>query len=156
MSFIRNRRVGLLKSDNPVLVIFVYLCTVYTIQDVCLNNVPSLNETEACDIFDALRHNTSLTKLSVVNCDVSSILVLILIMHCIHMIGLSREGPDIEILVKLNIRHNKSNHYQLKLDRETVLSSPIFLQIKEGFHDNSQISGQDIKLAGYPVLSDIC
>jgi len=41
------------------------------LKDVCLNNVPSLNETEACEIFDTLRNNTNLTKLSVVNCDIN-------------------------------------------------------------------------------------
>lgn len=39
-------------------------------KDVNLNNIPGIEEREVCDLFDTLRKNTSLTKLSVVNCEV--------------------------------------------------------------------------------------
>ena len=37
-----------------------------------LNNVSHIEEKQVCDIFDSLRKNRNLTRLSVVNCDVSS------------------------------------------------------------------------------------
>merc|ERR1719495_7299 len=39
-------------------------------KDVILNNVP-VSEKMMCDIFEALRHNDKLTKLSACNCDIS-------------------------------------------------------------------------------------
>jgi len=41
------------------------------IKDVCLNNVAKMDETEICDIFDTLRTNKSLTKLSVCHCEIN-------------------------------------------------------------------------------------
>jgi len=40
-------------------------------KDVCLNNLGGISEKMMCDIFDALRNNDQLTKLSAVNCDIS-------------------------------------------------------------------------------------
>ena len=40
-------------------------------KDVNLNNIGGIEEREICDIFDTLRKNTSLTKLSVVNCEIN-------------------------------------------------------------------------------------
>ena len=42
------------------------------VKDVNLNNISGIEEKQICEIFDALRKNRSLTKLSVVNCDVST------------------------------------------------------------------------------------
>ena len=42
------------------------------VKDVNLNNISGIEEKEMGEIFDALRKNSSLTKLSVVNCDVST------------------------------------------------------------------------------------
>ena len=41
------------------------------LKDVNLNNVAHMEEKQVCDIFDSLRRNKNLTRLSVVNCDVS-------------------------------------------------------------------------------------
>ena len=41
------------------------------LKDVNLNNVAHIEEKQVCDIFDSLRRNKNLTRLSVVNCDVS-------------------------------------------------------------------------------------
>lgn len=41
------------------------------VKDVCLNNVGRLEEKEVCDIFDTLRTNSNLTKLSIVNCEIN-------------------------------------------------------------------------------------
>ena len=43
------------------------------VKDVNLNNISGIEEKQMCEIFDALRKNSSLTKLSVVNCDVSKL-----------------------------------------------------------------------------------
>jgi hypothetical protein len=45
------------------------------LKDVCLNNLPGITEQQICDIFDALRNNDQLTKLSVCNCDISDFAV---------------------------------------------------------------------------------
>ena len=42
------------------------------IKDVNLNNVSGIEEKQICEIFDTLRKNKNLSKLSVVNCDVST------------------------------------------------------------------------------------
>ena len=42
-------------------------------KDVNLNNISNIEEKQMCDIFDSLRKNQSLTRLSVVNCDVSKV-----------------------------------------------------------------------------------
>ena len=42
------------------------------LKDVNLNNVAKIEEKQVCDIFDSLRRNKNLTRLSVVNCDVSN------------------------------------------------------------------------------------
>ena len=42
------------------------------LKDVNLNNVANIEEKQVCDIFDSLRRNKNLTRLSVVNCDVSN------------------------------------------------------------------------------------
>ena len=41
------------------------------LKDVNLNNVSGIEEKQICEIFDSLRANKSLTRLSGVNCDVS-------------------------------------------------------------------------------------
>jgi len=41
------------------------------VKDVNLNNIAGMEEREFCDLFDTLRKNTSLTKLSVVNCQIN-------------------------------------------------------------------------------------
>ena len=41
------------------------------LKDVNLNNVGGIEEKQMCEIFDSLRRNKNLTRLSVVNCDVS-------------------------------------------------------------------------------------
>ena len=41
------------------------------LKDVNLNNIANIEEKQMCEIFDSLRSNKSLTRLSVVNCDVS-------------------------------------------------------------------------------------
>ena len=46
------------------------------IQDVSLNNLSGVTEQMMCDIFDALRNNDQLTKLSACNCDVSFSIIL--------------------------------------------------------------------------------
>ena len=43
------------------------------LKDVNLNNISNIEEKQMCDIFDSLRKNQSLTRLSVVNCDVSKV-----------------------------------------------------------------------------------
>jgi hypothetical protein len=43
------------------------------VKDVNLNNISGIEEKQICEIFDALRKNKNLTKLSVVNCDVSAL-----------------------------------------------------------------------------------
>lgn len=40
-------------------------------KDVCLNNVAGISEQLFCDIFNAIKNNDQLTKLSACNCDVS-------------------------------------------------------------------------------------
>jgi len=40
-------------------------------KDVCLNNLGNMSEKMLCDIFEAVRNNDKLTKLSAVNCDIS-------------------------------------------------------------------------------------
>jgi len=40
-------------------------------KDVCLNNIGGMSEKLLCDMFDALRTNDKLSKLSAVNCDIS-------------------------------------------------------------------------------------
>ena len=42
------------------------------VRDVNLNNISGIDEKQMCEIFDTLRKNRNLTKLSVVNCDVST------------------------------------------------------------------------------------
>ena len=39
--------------------------------DVNLNNVSGIEEKKICEIFDSLRKNNNLDRLSLVNCDVS-------------------------------------------------------------------------------------
>eukprot|EP00088_Acartia_fossae_P028361 TRINITY_DN2915_c0_g1_i4.p1 TRINITY_DN2915_c0_g1~~TRINITY_DN2915_c0_g1_i4.p1 ORF type:complete len:345 (+),score=157.25 TRINITY_DN2915_c0_g1_i4:79-1113(+) len=46
-----------------------------SLQDVCLNNLTNITEQQMCDIFDALRNNDKLTKLSACNCDISDFAV---------------------------------------------------------------------------------
>lgn len=46
-----------------------------SMKDVCLNNLSGLTEQMMCDIFDALRNNDQLTKLSACNCDISDFAV---------------------------------------------------------------------------------
>jgi len=41
------------------------------LNDVSLNNIHGISEQQMCDIFDALRNNDKLTKLSACNCDIS-------------------------------------------------------------------------------------
>ena len=41
------------------------------LKDVNLNNVGGIEEKQMCEIFDSLRRNKNLARLSVVNCDVS-------------------------------------------------------------------------------------
>ena len=44
------------------------------LKDVNLNNVAEAREEQTiCDLFDSLRNNNNLTKLSVVNCEVNSV-----------------------------------------------------------------------------------
>ena len=42
-------------------------------KDVCLNNIAGISEELFCEIFNAVRNNDQLTKLSACNCDVSSL-----------------------------------------------------------------------------------
>jgi len=42
-----------------------------SLNDVSLNNIHGISEQQMCDIFDALRNNDKLTKLSACNCDIS-------------------------------------------------------------------------------------
>ena len=42
-------------------------------KDVCLNNISGISEEQFCEIFNAVRNNDQLTKLSACNCDVSSL-----------------------------------------------------------------------------------
>ena len=42
------------------------------LKDVNLNNIANIEEKQMCEIFDSLRSNKNLTRLSVVNCDVST------------------------------------------------------------------------------------
>ena len=60
------------------------------LKDVNLNNVAGLEERQICEIFDSLRRNSSLTKLSVVNCDVSYSAVLPL-----HTVNKHQHAPNI-------------------------------------------------------------
>jgi len=46
-----------------------------SLKDVSLNNLPGMTEQQMCDIFDALRNNDQLTKLSACNCDISDFAV---------------------------------------------------------------------------------
>ena len=46
--------------------------------DVNLNNVSGIEEKKICEIFDSLRKNNNLNRLSLVNCDVSNVIALIL------------------------------------------------------------------------------
>lgn len=47
-----------------------------TVKDVNLNNVAGgMEEQQMCDLFDTLRNNKNLTKLSVVNCDINDFAV---------------------------------------------------------------------------------
>jgi len=50
------------------------------VKDVNLNNISGIEEKQICEIFDALRKNRSLTKLSVVNCDINDFSVSTLIL----------------------------------------------------------------------------
>lgn len=47
----------------------------HEVKDVNLNNIAGIEEKQMCEIFDALRKNSSLTKLSVVNCDINDFAV---------------------------------------------------------------------------------
>merc|ERR1712133_95490 len=44
-------------------------------KDVCLNNVAGISEQLFCDIFNAIKNNDQLTKLSACNCDLSDFAV---------------------------------------------------------------------------------
>merc|ERR1711902_197597 len=44
-------------------------------KDVCLNNIAGISEQLFCDIFNAVRNNDQLTKLSACNCDLSDFAV---------------------------------------------------------------------------------
>jgi len=44
-------------------------------KDVCLNNIAGISEQQFCDIFNAVRNNDQLTKLSACNCDLSDFAV---------------------------------------------------------------------------------
>jgi len=46
-----------------------------SLKDVSLNNLSGVTEQMMCDIFDALRNNDQLTKLSACNCDISDFAV---------------------------------------------------------------------------------
>merc|ERR1711892_1643881 len=50
------------------------------IKDVNLNNVSGIEEKQICEIFDTLRKNKNLSKLSVVNCDINDFAVSTLIL----------------------------------------------------------------------------
>jgi len=50
------------------------------LRDVNLNNVSGIEEKQICEIFDALRKNRSLSKLSVVNCDINDFAVSTLVL----------------------------------------------------------------------------
>ena len=41
-------------------------------KDVCLNNINGISEQLFCDIFNAIKNNDQVTKLSACNCDVST------------------------------------------------------------------------------------
>lgn len=41
-------------------------------KDVCLNNIAGISEQLFCDIFNAIKNNDQITKLSACNCDVSN------------------------------------------------------------------------------------
>jgi len=45
------------------------------VKDVNLNNVSGIEEKDMCSLFDTLRNNTNLTKLSVVNCEINDFAV---------------------------------------------------------------------------------
>ncbi|CAB4058337.1 TMOD [Lepeophtheirus salmonis] len=40
-------------------------------KEVCLNNIAGIDEKDFCDLFDGLRQNCSLVKLSAVNCEIN-------------------------------------------------------------------------------------
>ena len=42
------------------------------VKDVNLNKISGIEKKQMCEIFDTLRKNSSLTKLSVLNCDVQN------------------------------------------------------------------------------------
>jgi len=67
------------------------------LKDVNLNNVSHIEEKQVCDIFDSLRKNRNLTRLSVVNCDINDFAVTTLI--------LALEGNN--SLTSLNLEGNK-------------------------------------------------
>ena len=54
-------------------------------KDVCLNNIAGISEQLFCDIFNAVRNNDQLTKLSACNCDVSGVRKILYIIHYLFL-----------------------------------------------------------------------
>jgi len=68
------------------------------LKDVNLNNVTGIDEKQICEIFEALKKNSGLTKLSVVNCDINDFSISTLIVALEenqNLLSLNLEGNRI-------------------------------------------------------------
>lgn len=108
------------------------------LKDVCLNNVPGLGEKEACEIFDTLRKNRNLTKLSLVNCEVND--------FAVSTLCLALEGNT--ALKALNLASNRISPDSLAELFEALAS------YKNGVIE-VRVSGQQQQRMGFRVESSI-
>jgi len=134
-------------------------------KDVNLNNIPGIEEREVCDLFDTLRKNTSLTKLSVVNCEITDFAVSTLclaIEENSSLKSLNLEGnkisPDSIALLFESLAESKSNLLEVRVAGQVQekMGHRVEARIAEAVARNPRLLKIGIKFEFKAVMNRVC